>query len=215
MVLQEGEAGAGLQVRGIDHDQRAVAAQQVAESRALEDRGVVQRCRRRGAAFGGEPAQRVEDALHDVAGQVAAQEPGFEIAEGVLAMQAVIGRGETAAGHRADRIDFVQQATPAVRADAGVAQFLQHPVGQRRGARPATGERQHQGDVVAAAVLDRSIHRITRRGCRARAERPVLDAGEGRAADQQRQQQQRAKRRQYASGPHRRQSSTRQNTAFR
>ena len=187
--LQEGEADAAFEVGGVDHDQRAIAPLQVGEGGALEDGAVVQGGGRVAAAFRREPAARAQDPVQHVRGQVAAQEAGLEIAEGVVAVQAVIGGGEAAAGDRADRIDFIQQSPVAVRADAGIAQFQQHTIRQRRGARPAAGEGQHQGDVVAASGARGFGHAVSRLPCRRTGQWLVVDPAVGGAARQQHRQQ--------------------------
>lgn len=210
MFLEEGETGARLEVGGVDDDQRPAAALQVVEGGTVEQQGIVLRRRRGAAAFAGKPAQGIEDALEDIAGDISAQEARFEIAEGSVAVQAVISRGETATRHRTDRIHLVQQA--AATGHPGIAQLQQHAIGKRCRARAAAGKRQHQGDVVRPRLgLHRLLAHAVARVHADHGQRAIVDPAVGGAGGQQ----QRAKRRQCASGPHRRQSSTRQNTAFR
>ena len=153
VFLAEGEALARRQVGRVDEDQRRVLADQVAEGGLAEQVLLVVRHRGLGAVVAAEPLQRVEQAAQQGAFDVAPQEPRLEVLEEAVAVEAVVGRGEAAAGDRTDDVDRLQQAAlGTLQAHAGVAQFLHHAVGQRGRARAAAGKRHRQRQLVRALV---------------------------------------------------------------
>ena len=163
VFLKKGEPHTTTQIRGIDHDQRPGALLQVGKGGALEDAVLVEIDGHLGATTAGEPPRRAEQAVHEFAGDIAAQERLLEITEQRLAVQPEIRRRETAPGDRADQVHLIEETTrAAVDHNAGVPQFLQHAVGQCRRAGAAAGKRQHQRQLARTRRTDRMIDRVRR-----------------------------------------------------
>ena len=104
LVLRVGEVGAGGDVGGLDQEEGAAGALEIAVGGAVEDRLVVELGEEVGLAEGAggeaEPVARRENR----AGQLALEVPGedllLELVEGLLAAQGVVGGRERAARHR-------------------------------------------------------------------------------------------------------------------
>ena len=196
--LREREPGAGGDVGRRGDDQRPVAAVEVAERRAAEQVLVVHLGGHLGPApaFGPQrrPVLRAQEPGQQLALHVALEEPLLVDVEQLVAVQAVRERGEAAARHAGDHVDFVQQAhLHALRIDdLGAPQLLEHAVRERRRAGPASRERQDDEvllvvvaelprlEAVAAVAVDFRDGRVDRaRGA----------AGEHDCAEQERERQ--------------------------
>ena len=150
--------GPGRDVGGRGQDQRALAAVEVAEGRAVEQDLVVQLGRQFGAAPAGRPqlapVGRIERAGDELALHVALQEALLVVGEQLVAVQAVGQRREAAARHAGDDVDCVEQADAfAARPDdLGAPQKLQDAVGERRRARAAAGKGEDDQGVLVLEV---------------------------------------------------------------
>ena len=145
-ALVEDETGAGRDVGGRRQDQRARAAVEIAEGRAVEQDFVVQLGRQFGTAPGRRPqlspVSRIESARDDLALHVALQEALLVVGEQLVAVKAIGQRGETAARHAGDDVDFVEQPDlVALRSDdLGASQEFQHAIRKCGSARAAARE---------------------------------------------------------------------------
>ena len=115
-ALVEDEARAGRDVGGRRHDERALAAVEIAEGRVVEQDLVVQLGRELGAAPGGAaqlaPVGRAERAGDDLALHVALQEALLVVGEQLVAVEAVGKRGEAAARYAGDDVDLRRASGP-------------------------------------------------------------------------------------------------------
>ena len=133
------------------------------------------------------PVLRRQEPGEQRALDVALQEPRLVLFEQALAVERVGERGEAAARNAGDDVDLVEQAGGAVADhDVGAPQLLEHAVGERRRARAATRERQHDhriageaADVASLRPIAVGAHRRLQRGIdrprRAADEEPCSD----------------------------------------
>ncbi len=166
-VLGEHDPAAGRDVGGRCHDQRTVAAVEVAEGRTVEQDLVVIV----GGQFGTAPARRhqvspvarIEGAREKFALDVALEEALLVVVEQLVAVEAVGERGEAAARHAGDDVDGVKQANlGAVRCnDLGAPQELQNAVGERGGSRAAARKGEDDEVFLALEVLLARLKRVT------------------------------------------------------
>ena len=115
-ALVEDEARAGRDVGGRRQDHRALAAVEIAEGGAVEQDFVVQLGRQFGTAPAlrrqVSPVARTEGAGDELALDVALQEALLVVVEQLVAVEAVGQRGEAAARHAGDDVDWIEQAEP-------------------------------------------------------------------------------------------------------
>jgi hypothetical protein len=149
LLLVEREVPAGGHVGGVDLEQRPPGREEIREGGAVEDALVVEIDRELAAvqelAGEAEPAPRPQQLEEEAPLDVLAQEAVLEVVEDPVAVEPVVGGGEAAARHRGDDVHLVEQPlAPPVHDHLGVAELLEHPVGERRGAGPAAREGEEQ-----------------------------------------------------------------------
>src|SRR5207302_8135647 len=140
------EARAGRDVSGRREDQRSAAAVEIAEGRTIEKNFVVQFRRQFRAPptrrFQLAPVSRIKGASDDLALHIALQEALLVVVEQIIAVKAIGQRGETAARHAGDDVDFVEEAhfVPLRSDDLGTPKKLQNAIRKRRSTRAPTRE---------------------------------------------------------------------------
>lgn len=113
-MLGEREPGAGGNVGAVDDEVRAVVGGQNLKPGVLEQDLVVILCRQIRPAIGGGPESRPMHRIKHLAQQrqinIPLQKRRLEKVENLVAIEAVGGGGNAAAGNRRNHIHFVQQA---------------------------------------------------------------------------------------------------------
>jgi hypothetical protein len=146
-------------VKGGGHDQRAVAAVEIAEGCPVEENLVVHLGRhfRPSPAIGPQraPVFRAQEPRQQVALDIALQKPPLIFIEQLVAVQSIGERGEAAAGHAGDHVDLVQQPhlLSLARHQLRTPQLLEHAIGEGGGARAASGKGEDD-EVLLVVVIE-------------------------------------------------------------
>ena len=157
LVLDKLKGGVQRNVRGVERQKgTAISLHQIFESLSPKQMPVVKLgghvaavVVRRGQPV---PVGRQTEPPKEIQLKIAVEEFALKVGEDRVAVECVIGRRKTAAGHRRDVIHLIQQSPSfPFPNDLRVGQRFQHAVRQRRGARPAAGKRQEHLQAVRVA----------------------------------------------------------------